>query len=587
MKLHSALSILMSLFCTACGGGQDRVPTATADLILTNGQVMTSTDWVEALAVADGRIIATGSSVSIEEFRGSATDVVDLNGQVVLPGFHDLHVHPLFGGIMYSGADHTNCKIAQGSSKNALLESLRDCVSRVSDSEWVTGGQWDASALGETPNRSIIDAISPITPVLIADTSGHSAWANSRALEIAGVDAETTDPEGGIIERDADGEPTGILREAAIGLVRGHVPPPSDQVIRESLEWSLNTMLSYGITSFTDAATGFIAGSSREAKLYAMLADEGILKQRVRLCLNWQPDNGTPGDANTDVIGNREKYERDRLALDCVKLFLDGVPTDSHTAAMLEPYADAVEGRDDDASRYGLLLLEQSVTNEAVTRFDKQGLTVKFHAAGDAAVRSGLDAIAAAREANGMSALRHDVGHCTFISKEDLSRAQALNATFELSPYLWSPSPINDDITKAIGQERIEWVWPFRETIDSGALVVAGSDWAVVPSVNPWIAIEALVTREEAGGSDRSFGKPQAIGLDEAIDLFTVNSAKHMGTEKQLGKIEPGMFADLIVVDRNPFEVPATELHRTEVLMTFIDGEKVFDASADTSSVTE
>jgi hypothetical protein len=254
---------------------------------------------------------------------------------------------------------------------------------------------------------------------------------------------------------------------------------------------------------------------------------------------------------------------------------------------MLEPYADAVEGRDDDASRYGMLLLEQSVINEAVTRFDEQGLTVKFHAAGDAAVRSGLDAIAAAREANGMSALHHNVGHCTFISKEDLSRAQALNATFELSPYLWSPSPINDDITKAIGPERIERVWPFREAIDSGALVVAGSDWAVVPSVNPWIAIEALVTREEAGGSDRSFGKPQAIGLNEAIDLFTVNSAKHMGTEKQLGRIEPGMLADFIVVDRNPFEVPATELHRTEVLMTFIDGEKVFDASADTSSATE
>jgi hypothetical protein len=224
-----------------------------------------------------------------------------------------------------------------------------------------------------------------------------------------------------------------------------------------------------------------------------------------------------------------------------------------------------------------MLLVEQSVTNDAVTRFDNGGMTIKFHAAGDAAVRSGLDAIEAARDANGMSAQRHSVGHCTFIAKEDLQRASALNATFELSPYLWSPSPINDDITMAIGPERIERVWPFREAIDSGALVVAGSDWSVVPSVNPWIAIEALVTREEPGGSDKSFGKPQAISLGEAIDLFTVNSAKHMGTENKLGKLEPGMLADFVVVDQNPFEVPATELHRTEVVMTYIEGEKVYD----------
>ncbi len=567
--------IWIAIICAGCTDSQESPVVPAAELVLTNGQVKTPDGWAEALAVSGGEIVAVGDAGTISERVGDTTVVMDLIGNTVLPGFQDMHVHPLFGGMMYSGADNTNCKIAQGSSKEALIEALRQCIARVTDSEWVTGGQWDASALGETPNRSMIDAVAPDTPVLISDTSGHSAWANSRALNIAGVDSNTPNPEGGIIERDADGEPTGILRETAIGLVRAHVPPPSDTVLRESLEWSLRTMLSYGITSFSEAATGFVAGSSREAELYAKLADEGILKQRVRLCLNW-----TPSDEGAGVIENRKLYERDRLALDCVKIFLDGVPTDSHTAAMLEPYAATVAERDDDASRYGLMLLEQSVTNEAVTRFDKEGLTVKFHAAGDAAVRSGLDAIAAAREANGMSSLRHNVGHCTFIAKDDLLRANVLNATFELSPYLWSPSPINDDITKAIGPERIARAWPFREVIDAGALVVAGSDWAVVPSVNPWLAIEALVTREEPGGSDRSFGKPQAVGIDEAIDLFTVNSAKHMGTGNQLGQIKPGLFADLIVIDQNPFEVPATDLHRTKVLMTYINGERVFDSAS-------
>ncbi|MGI9294073.1 MAG: amidohydrolase family protein, partial [Pseudomonadales bacterium] len=293
------------------------------------------------------------------------------------------------------------------------------------------------------------------------------------------------------------------------------------------------------------------------------------------------------GDVSTAVIDSRNQFERDRLTLDCVKIFLDGVPTDSHTAAMLEPYAGTVAGRDDDASRFGLLLLEQGVTNEAVTTFDKEGLTVKFHAVGDAAVRSALDAIEAARETNGMSAQRHNVGHSTFIAKEDLPRAKALNATFELSPYLWSPSPINDDITSAIGDERISRVWPFREAIDAGALVVPGSDWAVVPSANPWLAIEALVTREEPGGSEKSFGKAQAISVKEAIDLFTVNSAKHMGTENELGQIAPGFLADLVVIDQNPFDVASTELHLIKVVKTYINGEKVFDGAVPQASTSQ
>ena len=580
MKFRHISCLFAFALCCSCASPRTPVPGGEADFILTNGKIRTPDGWAEALAIADSEIIAVGRANAVARTSGQGTRVIQLDGKVVLPGFHDLHVHPLFGGMLYSGADHTQCKIVQGSTERKLIEALSECVGRVSGSEWVTGGQWDASALGQGPTRAMIDAVSPQTPVLINDTSGHSALANSRALQIAGIDGDTADPEGGIIERDATGVPTGILRESAIGLVRAHVPPPADHVIREALEWSLRTMTAYGITSFTEASTGFIAGPSREAQLYAALVDDGVLKQRTRLCINWAPDIWTPGNYGASVIEHREQYERERLTLDCVKLFLDGVPTDSHTAAMLEPYAGTVADRDDEASRHGLLLIDQQATNDAVTEFDNQGLTVKFHAAGDAAVRSALDAIAAARAANGMSGVSHNVGHCTFIAESDLPRAKLLEATFEMSPYLWSPSPINDDITAAIGPERIKRVWPFRDAIDAGALVVPGSDWAVVPSVNPWLAIEALVTREKPGGSTRSFGKGQAISVEEAIDLFTVNAAKHMGTEDRLGRILPGMLADLVVIDRDPFDVPATELHQTKVLMTIIDGELVFDGTA-------
>jgi predicted amidohydrolase YtcJ len=246
---------------------------------------------------------------------------------------------------------------------------------------------------------------------------------------------------------------------------------------------------------------------------------------------------------------------------------------------MLEPYADTLKNRTDRAALYGLLLVKPDVLNAAVTRFDRMGLTVKFHAAGDAAVREGLDAIAAARKANGFSGLMHNVGHCTFVAKDDIARARAIGATFEVSPYLWGPSPINDAITAAVGAPLIQRVWPVREMLASGALVVPGSDWSVVPSVNPWIAVETLVTREVPGGGQMSFGKLEAISLPQALGLFTINAAKQEGVSNLIGRIDVGMLADVIVIDQNPYDASITHVHNTKVRMSFIGGKKVFDTA--------
>ena len=576
-----AMAATMVCVSPTMAGTPEGAPTSAlggaADLIMNHGQIRTSSGWAQAMAIRDGIIVAVGDAKTIEAIRDRNTQVVDLGGDTVLPGLHDVHVHPLFGGL-----SERQCRIPQGSTLKDTQERLKACVERASRGEWVIGGQWDAPALGVTPNRTMLDAVAPGNPVLLDDTSGHSSWANSRALEVADITSKTPDPTGGIIEHDASGEPTGVLREAAIELVRKYVPPPNQQEVQSALEWSLSEMLSYGITSFTEASVGFSAGMENEIKAYVVLADAGILKQRTRLCLTWDPGNETA----EAMIASRNQYARDRLSLDCVKIFLDGVPTDSHTAAMLEPYEGSVEGREDEASRSGMLLVKQDVLDQAVIRFDRMGLTVKFHSVGDAAVRAGLNAIEAARKTNGFSGQLHNTGHCTFVAREDISRARAIGATFEVSPYLWSPTPINDSITAAVGEERIKRVWPVREMIESGALVVPGSDWAVVPSVNPWIGIETLVTRERPGGSQESFGKAEAIRLDQAVDLFTINSARQEGMADKVGRIEPGMLADVIVVDRNPFEVPITEVHLTKVKMTFIGGEKVFDASLQPKSTT-
>ncbi|HPE32247.1 MAG TPA: amidohydrolase [Parvularculaceae bacterium] len=542
---------------------------ASADLILTNGDIKTPGGWAEAVAIDDGKIVAVGAAGDIEKFKGKDTKVVDLEGDTVLPGFHDNHVHPLFAGLK-----QFECTFEQGLALPEIQAFLKTCVDRAGPGEWIIGGQWDASAIGRIPDKAMLDAVTTEHPILLSDTSGHSAWVNSKALEIAGVTSQTPDPEGGIIERDASGEPTGVLRELAIVVVGSKAPPPSYEHVKIALTSAFNTMLSYGITSYTEASLGFAAGPEKELQAYADLSDESVLKQRIRLCITWHQDDAS----FDDVLASRNKYARERVSPDCVKILLDGVPTDSHTAAMLEPYVGGVADRDDEASRYGMLLVPQELLNEAVTRFDGMGLSVKFHAAGDAAVRAGLDAVEAARKANGPNGPLHDVGHCTFVEPSDMPRGKEINAVFEVSPYLWSPSPINDDITAAVGPDLIKRVWPIRELIDSGSLVVPGSDWAVVPSVNPWIAIESLVTRERMGGSEDSFGKQEAITLEEAIDLFTVESSKYIRAEKSLGKIEPGYLADLIVIDQNPYEVAATDLHKTNVLSTYVNGELVYSA---------
>jgi len=541
-----------------------------ADLILSNGVFETPSGWAAAAAIKQGVILAIGDEASVERYKGPKTQLIDLKGAAVLPGLHDMHVHPMGAGLA-----ELTCRFPQGSSAAVIQKAVQQCAAKRAKGEWITGGQWDASSFGATPpNREFLDRAAPNNPVVLTDISGHSAWANSEALRLAKISSATPNPPGGIIEKDAKGEPTGLLREAGAALVRGIVPPYTPEQNARALKSSLDLMLSYGITSLTDAV---VDGSILNA--YATLADRGELKQRVKGCLVW--GRAMPGSADPrqpEYIQLRNLYARERFHPTCIKIFLDGVPTDGHTAAMVEPYADA-KGKDD-ARAKGLLMVPPAALNAALIDFDAQGFTVKMHAAGDAAVREGLDAIEAARKANGFSGQLHEVGHDSFVQMSDIQRARAIGATFEMSPYIWYPNPIIPDIAKAIGPERMKRWIPVKDAIDSGALVVPGSDWSVVPSVNPWIAIETLVTRQKPGGGGETLATQERITLRQAVDLFTVNSAREMEDRNKVGTLERGMLADLIVLDRNPFKIPITQVHDTRVRLTLIDGEIVYRAPA-------
>jgi predicted amidohydrolase YtcJ len=538
--------------------------------VFLHGQIYTPQGFVEAMLVADGKIVSLGSDAAVEAAAGPDAKVVDLAGRTVMPGLHDMHVHPMEAGFTLQ-----ECHIAQGVTGAETLAAVTACAKAAAPGQWIFGGQWEAIAFGGAPpNRRMLDEIAPNNPVFLYDISGHSAWVNSEALKLAGITRATPNPPSGLIERDAAGEPTGILRENATSLVGALIPPGTRAQNAAALKKALSILLSFGVTELTDAMVG-----KEELTAYDDLSDQGLLKQRVRACIAYGKMLGKGVEFDT-VLAERATYTRPRFKADCVKVFMDGVPTDSHTAAMLEPYASGLMDGDKDRARVrGLLLVPPAELNPLVARIDKMGVTMKFHSVGDRATRTVMDAIEAARKANGPNGPQHDAGHLTFVSSQDLARAKGLNVALEFSPYLWYPTSIDDDIIKAIGPERIKRVWPVREGLESGALVVAGSDWEVVPSADPWIGIETLVTRTAPDNArpGESFGPDEAITLKQAIDIFTINAAKHMGDSDRLGSLETNKIADFIVLDRNPFKISIKDVHKVKVLAAYINGERVYD----------
>lgn len=577
LKLKHVLAASMVLISTAACQAKISAPTTppsaaitdSADLVFTNGQFYTSDGWAKSIAVDDGVIVAISNTDNLTELTSGSTEVIDLAGATVFPGLHDMHIH-----AMGSGQKAKNCSWPQGSSAEVAMAAISKCVASAKKGEWVQGGQWDSASLGQKPNRQMLDKLSPDNPVALIDISYHSLWVNSKALELAGITAQTITPEGGVIEKDENGVPTGILRENATSLVQMVIPPPSDKDNVEALKWAIDLITSYGITSFTDAGVG-----ESELRAFTTLIDNGDLALRVRAC-QWGhglvplDSDQALDEAIAGLLINRNKFGRDNLKPDCIKLAVDGVPTDGHTAAMLEPYMDS--HNDSSHGDKGITMIPQKQLNRILVKADNSGFTVKMHAVGDAAVRSAMDGIAATRKANGFSGNLHDIAHNSFVNMDDINRARDIAATFEMSPYIWFPNPIIPDIERAVGKERMKRWTPVKDAIDAGALVVPGSDWAVVPSVNPWLGIETLVTRQQPGGGGETLGAVERITLKQAIDLYTVNAAKQMGTSDKTGSIAVGKLADIIVLDRNPFEIPIYDVHNTQVKMSFINGKKIF-----------
>ncbi len=544
-----------------------------ADLVFTGGPVFTATTQrtrVSAVAVLDGRIAAIGHDVS--EWIGPDTEVVDLAGRMLLPGFQDAHVHPVWGGL-----DMLRCDLSFSHTAEGYAALITDYTAARPDDEWILGGGWQMSAFpGGTPTAAELDAVTDGRPAFFPNRDGHGAWVNSAALELAGIDRNTPDPVDGRIERDADGNPSGTLHEGAMGLVNRHLPAESLERMTEALLVGQRYLHSFGITAWQDAIVGSYGDAGDPGAAYLAAAAAGTLTARVVGALWW--DRGAGLEQIPDLVERRERYRGGRFAATSIKVMQDGV-AENFTAAMLEPYCDG-HGHPSDNS--GISFVAPEILVEAVPQLDALGFQVHFHAIGDRAVRECLDAVEAAIARNGRSDNRHHIAHIQVVHPDDIARFRELDVIANMQSLWATLEPQMIELTLPfLGDTRAAWQYPFGDLLRAGTVLAAGSDWSV-STPNPFAAIHTAVNRtaarSEAEGDYDAFLPEQAIDLGTSLVAYTAGSAWVNHLDEVTGTIEVGKYADLCVIDRDPFAGPAEEIGDTRVLQTFVEGERVYAA---------
>lgn len=547
-----------------------------ADYVLRGGSIYkvdASRAWAEAVAIRGNKIVFVGLDRDVDNYIDDTTTVVELEGRLVLPGFQDAHVHPVTSSL-----NSYMCSLYGLPGRDAYFARIKECVTKHSDAEWIHGSGWSHSYFpdGDKPTKHMLDQIAPGVPLTLTSYDGHSLWVNSKALEVAGVNETTADVSfGQIVRFPGSREPTGLLLEdPAQELVMAFKPKYTDEQVYDALIYVQHYLNSLGVTSIQDAIVD-ISGEGLYGvhKAYQKAAESGELTLRVVGALYWNPALGMEQiDAFAAV---REKSSR-LFRMTSVKIWHDGV-MHTHTSRLLEDYADKPGQR-------GMTMFPVADLYEMVTALDRRGFQVHFHADGDGAIRECLDAIEYAINQNGSSDNRHHIAHLELIDPDDIPRFRKLNVVANVQP-MWSTSRayISDLIDVKIGKQRARWLEINRSFLDAGVTVAYGSDWYVT-SPNPMDLIEAAVTRIrpslpiDVKQQSEPILPGENVNVADAIASYTINSAYVNHQEDATGSIEAGKLADLVVLDRNLFNVSPVTISEARVLLTFMDGNLVFGA---------
>jgi predicted amidohydrolase YtcJ len=536
-----------------------------SDLVLIGGAVHTvdpGRPRAEAVAIEAGRVVAVGSADAVKPLIGPNTEVVEVGGRTVLPGFQDAHLHVASGGLT-----SVRCDLYRAGSPQEHGRAISEYAAAHPDAEWIVGGGWSMDDYGGMPTWEQLDALVADRPVFLETRDGHTAWVNSRALELAGVSPSTPDPEGGVVDRDTTGRPSGTLQEGAIRLVTRLLPPVTRDEWGEALLRAQAELHALGITACQEAKIEEGAFES-----YVTAAQRGELTMRLEANLLWSDERDA--DQLDALLEQRARGTVGRLRVRGAKIFQDGV-AENFTAAMLEPYLD---GHGVVTDNRGLGMFEPERLARDVALLDAHGFQVHVHAIGDRAVRESLDALAAARAANGPRDSRHHLAHLQFVHRDDVPRFAELGVVANVSP-LWAVrSGYVEELTLPfVSAAAAGTMYPFATLLRAGARLAFGSDWTV-SSANPLMQLDVAVHRREPGRPREEQLLPaECLDLETAVAAFTAGSAYANHLEAETGSIEIGKLADLVVLDRNLFDRGAGEISDASVVLTLVEGEPVHD----------
>lgn len=551
-----------------------------ADYVLIGGTVYTvdkGNSVAEAIAVRAGEIVYVGGAAGVAGFIGPDTEQRDLNGLIVFPGFTDSHAHLPDGGGTILGLG-----LAGLTSAEAVLDAVKVYADANPDLPVIVGAGWELSLFDEAnPQKELLDEIVKDRPVFLSAADGHNGWVNTAMLELAGVTAETADPENGRIERDDNGSPTGTFREAAMGLFAAYIPQPSIEQVSENLRAGIGYQLHNGITATIDAA--IMNDVNEEAYLKA--ASDKNLPQRVRISLlaaeemvtsNITEENAL--DAVTRLEARRETYRAasaGRINAEAVKIFVDGVP-ENHTAAMLEPYVGAPLGPD----HRGEPNLSEAALKKYVTALEASDFQVHMHAIGDRAVRMALDALETAKDTNGDRTRRHQIAHLEIVQPEDIARFAPLGVSADMQSLWHYRDAYITDLTEPFLAEKLHrWLYPARSFKNAGARLVWGSDWPVSTS-DPFDSMEVAVLRRDPYTDEgETWNEVETLTVDDMIHALTMGGAYLMGQEGIRGSIEVGKRADFIVIDADPYKIDPPAISDISVVETYVDGQRVYSSA--------
>ena len=552
--MRNSLVIILIAFVIflACSNQNYQI---SADLILINGKIYTlETDqpWTNSCAIKDGKFIAVGEKREMQKLKGSATEIIDLKHKLVLPGFNDAHVHFSDGGFYLLGIDLRDAK-----DEKEFVKRIKDYAAKLDSGEWICGGNWDHEAWPSKkhPTKELIDEVTQDNPVFVQRLDGHIALANSLALNLAGITKDTPNPQGGEITKDPQtGEPTGILKDAAQSFVGAVIPSSTKEQLKQAIKTAIEHANSLGVTSIQDNS------SSADLEIYQELLKDGELTLRInawRHCYNQK---------YFQAIGLLPNFGNDWLRIGTMKVFVDG-SMGAGTALFYQPYSD-------DSTTSGIPIYPEGELYDLIKSIDKAGLQIAAHAIGDKANTWILNAFERAFLENGKRDARHRIEHAQVVLPEDIQRYKELGIIASIQP-----SHCIDDMRwaeKRIG-DRVKHSYLFNSFGKEGVRIAFGTDWTVEP-LNPMLGLYAAVTREfPDGGPEGGWFPDEKITLEQAIEFYTLGSAYAEFQENVKGTIKVGKLADLVVLDKNLFEIEPKEILETKPYMTIVGGKIVFE----------